>query len=60
MAVNDVVFQEGDRQGFILETATGTFNPLVDVVTQSNTSQDALVEELIASPAVIAPVRKVR
>lgn len=60
MAVDDIVFQEGDRQGFILEAAAGTANPLVDVVTQSNTSQDALVEELVASPAIIAPVRKVR
>lgn len=60
MAVEDIVFTEGERQNFIVEVPEGTAQSLVNIETTTNTNQDALVNELQQPPVPIVNRRKVR
>ena len=44
MALTDIVFQEGEKQDFIVEVPTGTLSSPVDILMESGSTQYPVVE----------------
>lgn len=61
MALEDVVFEEGETDGAILEIPTNSYTgTLSDVQTEEATSEGALVNELNKPTVIVDNRRKVR
>jgi hypothetical protein len=57
MALNDVVFIEGDKQNFIVEVPAASYSgSVVDIVSEASTNSGRMIENIPISPPTRAEV----